>query len=176
MSVSACKDDDSGIPYFDFVIHSAGPLDSGFANAKVFDKTWQATGYIFPFYLEPQYMAVIFNTFSPEGFLRDDLVFGNFALKEGSYKVIDNPSAGTLQDDHLIYGAYAQFQDDGDVIYGGYELDTTYTNRFHIDRIDTIAHMVEGRFEVLFKIWDSYLHADLARQVLFEDGEFVVKY
>src|SRR5688572_23275880 len=118
MCFSACKDDDNGIPYFDFVVHSPGPQDSGFANAKVFDKAWQATGYFFPYYVEPQYTSVIFNTFSPEGFLRDDLVFGNFALKEGSYMVIDIPSAGTIQDDHLIYGAYAQLQDYGVVIYG----------------------------------------------------------
>ena len=69
MWVSACKDDDTGIPYFDFVIHSPGPQDSGFASAKVFDKTWEATAYIFPYYLEPQYVSVIFNTFTPEGYI-----------------------------------------------------------------------------------------------------------
>ncbi len=176
MWVSACKDDDTGIPYFDFVIHSPGPQDSGFASAKVFDKTWEATAYIFPYYLEPQYVSVIFNTFTPEGYIRDEVHFGNFALQEGSYTVIEHPAASTLQDDHLIWGGYAQFQDDGDVIYGGYELDTTYNNQFHIDRIDTIAHSIEGRFEALFILRDYYWHANLARQVLFEEGKFLVKY
>jgi hypothetical protein len=174
--MSACKDDDIGIPYFDFVLYSPGPQDSGFASANVFDKTWQATSYIFPYAEQPQYLSVIFNTFSSEGFLRDDLVFGNFALKEGTYVVSDDPYVSTVQDDHLIYGGYAQFQADGDVIYGGYALDPDYPNRFHIDRIDTIAHTVEGRFSALFNLREFYLHAHLARQVLFEDGVFKVKY
>lgn len=82
MWVSACKDDDTGIPYFDFVIHSPGPQDSGFASAKVFDKTWEATAYIFPYYLEPQYVSVIFNTFTPEGYIRDEVLLAILLYKK----------------------------------------------------------------------------------------------
>lgn len=176
ISLSACKDDDTGIPYFDFVIYSPGSQESGFASAMVFDKTWDATAYIFPYAEQPQYVSIIFNTFSPQGDIRDAVHFGNFPLKEGSYMVIDHPNASTLQDDQLIWGGYAQFQADGDVIYGRYEIDTTYSNSFHIDHIDTIAHSIEGRFEARFTLSESYWNADLARQVLFEEGEFVVTY
>lgn len=174
--LSACNDDDIDIPYFDFVLYSPGSQDSGFGKAKVFDKEWQATASVFPFEFEPQYVSIRFETYSPEGFNRDELVFGNFTLKVGLYTVIDDPSADTSQDDNLIYGIYGQYQDDGDVIHGGYELDNDFPNTFYIERIDTIAHTVEGGFNALFKLRESYLHANLARQVLFEDGEFMVKY
>lgn len=171
-----CKEDGIGIPYFDFVIYAPGSQDSGSASANVFDKKWQATAYLFPFDLDTQYTSIRFETFSPDGFLRDAVFFGNFALKEGFYTVTNGPIASTSQGDHIIKGGYGQFEDDGDVIYGGYELDDVYTNRFHIDHIDTISHTIEGRFSALFTLREAYFHNDLARQVLFEDGAFIVKY
>ena len=174
--ICSCKDEELEIPYFDFEIHSPGPQDTGSGTANVFDKTWQATAYLFPYDQDTQFMALRFETYSPEGFLREELYFGNFALIEGSYSLVNNSSASTLMDDYIIYSGYALSEDDGDVVYAGYTLDHQYPHSFYIDQIDTLARTINGRFNVLFKIREENSHLNLAKLVLFEDGEFTVNY
>jgi len=174
--ISACTHEGIEIPYFDFIVYSPGPQDSGNASANVFDKTWRATAYIFPNEQDTQFMAVRFETYSPEGFIRDEVFFGNFALKEGSYSVVDDSSAGILQDDYVVYGGHGQYQDDGDVLIGAYILDQRYQNNLFIDRIDTVAHIIEGRFNALFKLREEYSHHNIAKLILFKDGEYTVNY
>jgi hypothetical protein len=174
--LSACKDDDLVIPYFDFILYSAGMQKSGNAQANVFDKTWQATAYIFPYAQDTNYVSLRLETYTVQGDLRDAIYFGNFALNEGSYKVTEDAYAGLLENDNVIFGGYTQFIADGDVIYGSYELDEQHQTSFIIDRIDTVTHMIEGRFDALFKLKEEYSNANLAKLIRFEGGEFTVKY
>lgn len=174
--LSACKEEDLVIPYFDFILYSAGMHEFGNAQANVFDKTWQASAYIFPYAQDTQYVSLRLETYTLEGELRDAIYFGNFVLQEGSYKVTEDASAGLFENDNVIYGGYTQFTADGDVIYGSYELDERHQSSFIIDRIDSVTHIIEGRFDVLFKLKDEYSNANLAKLIRFEGGKFMVKY
>jgi hypothetical protein len=174
--LSGCKDEDLVIPYFDFILYSAGMQEYGNAKAIVFDKTWQATAYIFPYAQDTQFVSLRLETYTLEGELRDVIYFGNFALNEGAYEVTEDASAGLLENDNVIFGGYAQFIADGDVIYGSYELDERHQPSFVIDRVDTVTQIIEGRFDVLFKLKDEYSNANLAKLIRFEGGEFTVNY
>lgn len=174
--ISACKEEDLVIPYFDFILYSAGKQESSHAQVNVFDKTWHASAYIFPFAQYTQYVSLRLETYTLEGELRDAIYFGNFTLNEGEYKVTQDASAGLFENDNVTYGGYTQFTADGDVIYGSYELDERHQSSFIIDKIDSITHIIEGRFDVQFKLKDEYSNANLTKLIRFEDGKFTVNY
>ena len=174
--ISACKEEALVIPYFDFILYSAGIQESGNAHANVFDKTWHASAYIFPFAQDTQYVSLRLETYTFEGEIRDAIYFGNFALNEGAYKVTQDASAGLYENDNVIYGGYTQFTADGDVIYGSYELEERHQSNFIIDRIDSDTHIIEGRFDVIFKLKDEYSNANLAKLIRFESGKFTINY
>ena len=169
-----CKDKEPAIPYFDFVIYWEGIQEQGSAEADVFDKNWKASAYLFPHPSESSYFSLIYETYSPDGLLREQILMGSLSKKVGKYKVISDFSTDILDDD-MVNGVYSSFVDDGDVLYGGYQINMDNDNELYIDRVDTINHIMEGRFNLLFDLIEADYDKDLARKVLFENGKFKVK-
>ncbi len=171
--VSCCKDKDPSIPYFDFVVYWEGLQEQGSAEADVFDKEWGASAFVYPHHFEPEYINIYFQTYTGEGFLREQISFGAFSPTVGKYSVVYDTS--TNYSDYVINGNYSTYSDDGDVLNGSYSINKDYENVVFVDIVDTINHEIEGRFSLMFDLDESDFDKDLARRVLFENGKFKVK-
>lgn len=171
---SCCKDKDPSVPYFDFVVYWEGLQEQGSAEADIFDKKWKASAYVFPHPTEPNYFSLIYETFTTDNLLREQILLGTLSAKIGEYKVISDFTMDVF-DDNKVNGDYSVFSDDGDVISGSYRINHNYENVVYIDNVDTINHLMEGRFSLMFDLDESDYDKDLARRVHFENGKFKVK-
>ena len=171
--VGCCKEKEPAIPYFDFVIYWEGLQEDGSAEADVFDKNWKASAYILPAFDDPNFFSIYLETYTNEGFLREQVAFGALNAMVGKYEIVFDTSKN--YSDKIINGVYSQYTDDGDVLYGGYQIDKDYDNVLYIDKVDTINHLMEGRFNLMFDLDEADYDKDLARKVLFENGKFSVK-
>jgi hypothetical protein len=173
--VGCGKDDDNNIVSdFEFVHYWKGTQEGGNAEASVMGKNWEASAYAFPDMNQPDYLSILIETYTDNGLLRDQIQFGNFSKTVGEYTVVQDPTAEAF-DDFIIYGYYTQFSDDGDVIFSSYKLDSTFENTINIDMVDTINHIMEGRFDLLFEIVENGHEKELPKEVFFENGKFKVK-
>jgi|GEM_PF-2434293 len=163
------KNTDPDIPYFDFKIYSPGDQSTGSAQATVFGKTWNATAYRHP-QDSSRYFEIYFETYSDEGFTRDQISFGLFDAKIGEYTVKNDPFDNNFNDFtiHSVYGLWAS---DGDLLYGAYHLDTSFDNKIIIEKND--GETIEGRFALLFTS-NKVEHTDIPGRVFFKDGKFKV--
>ena len=164
------KNTDPDIPYFNFKIYSPGDQSTGYAQATIFGKTWNATAYKYP-QDTSRYFEIYFETYSEEGFTRDQMSFGLFDAKIGEYKAIDNPGDFNF-DDYEINCNYSLWASDGDLLYGAYYLDTSFDNKITIEKND--GKTIEGRFNLLFTS-NKVEHTDIPGRVFFRDGKFKVK-
>lgn len=167
---SCQKDSELTIPPFDFRIHSPGDQLSGKAEADVFNKPWGATAYTFPGH-NIEYFSVIFETYSPIGYMRDQVSFGLFKALRGEYLVTNIPFDSN-HDDNIISGKYNLWGADGDVLYGNYIIDTLYTNRVIIDQND--GEIIKGRFDLHF-VTGNGTHSVIPGKVHFKNGTFQIK-
>lgn len=175
LSLWACKketssNNDINIPYFDFKIYNPGNQERGSAKATVFDKEWNASASIIRYPKDTsRHFEVYFETYSDEGFTRDQISFGLFDGKVGEYQVTDNPFDNNF-DDFSIHGSYALWLSDGDLLYGNYEIDTDFDNKVTIDKND--GNIVEGRFSLVFKERIVGSHTDIPSKIYFKNGKF----
>lgn len=173
----ACKketasNNDPNIPYFDFQIYKPGNQENGSAKATVFEKEWNASALIVR---DPdstsRYFQVYFETYSDDGSTRDQISFGVFDGKVGEYQVINNSFDSNL-DDFSIHCKYNLWASDGDLLYGNYFIDESFTNKIIIDKNDD--KNIEGRFWLLFTS-NVIEHTDIPGRIYFKEGKFQVK-
>ncbi len=157
---------------FNLVTYEPGLLNTGFAAGTVFGKTWKATPLAFR--KNPQSdssFILYFTTFSKEGFRREQLSFWKFKNPAlGSYPI--KYDGGYV--DSIITAFYSINQDDGDVQYAGFKLDTNRTNSINILNNDQINKILKGKFTCYFK--KKYGPADVPDRMLFKDIEFELSY
>ncbi len=174
---AACKKEnppgnDPDIPYFDFKIYEPGNQINGGAQASVFCKEWHASAYTSrSLNLPPQYFEIFLETYTGQGYTRDQLSFGIFNGEIGEYKAVDNPFDNNL-DDFVVHSTYNLWTSDGDMLYEKYFLDSTYQNRIFIDEND--GKLIRGRFSLLFTS-NNVEHSDIPGRVYFKEGKFQVK-
>lgn len=163
------KNTDPDIPYFDFKIYSPGGQVSGYAQATVFGKVWNATAYRYS-QDTSRYFEIYFETYSDEGFTRDHISFGLFDAKVGEYTVVNDPFDSNY-DDFRIHSIYGLWASDGDLLYGAYYLDANFENKIIIDKND--GKTIEGRFSLLFTS-NKVVHTDIPGRIFFKEGKFKV--
>ena len=182
LALPACKKEtptstisnDPDIPYFDFKIYNSGNQENGSARATTFDKEWNASAHIARYPDDAsRYFQVYFETYSDEGYTRDQISFGVFEGKVGEYQVT-RPHFDFNFNDFSIESSYGFWTSDGDLLYGSYLVDTTFTNKIIIDKND--GAMVEGRFSLLFRERVAGSHMpQIPSSVYFKNGTFRVK-
>ena len=165
---------DPDIPYFDFKIYNSGNQENGSAKATTFDKEWNASAYVrrFPDSTS-RYFEVYLETYSDEGSLRDQISFDAFEGKVGEYQVTRHHFDNRI-DDFSIAVKYNFWISDGDLLYGNYFIDTTYSsiNKVIIDKND--GDILQGRFSLVFTS-NVVEHRDIPGRIYFKNGTFRVK-
>jgi hypothetical protein len=177
LTLWSCKkenepDNNPNIPYFDFKIYNPGDQKKGRASATVFGKEWNASAYVSRYPdSTSKYYQVYFETYSDEGFTRDQISFGVFGGKVGEYD-IKNDLFDSNYEDFSIHCSHSLWMSDGDLLYGYYFIDTTYKSKIIIDKND--GEEIEGRFWLIFTS-NVVEHTDIPGRVYFEEGKFRVK-
>ena len=118
-------------------------------------------------------IAVKASTYDEFGQQRESLTFLYIPLQIGRYLIFTkNKNIGEPQ------AIYTRWVSDGDVFGASYEPDDTYPffgNWIEITEINPATESVKGRFNIRFRIGDSYLENGFPEVVQFKNGQFDVK-
>ena len=75
------------------------------------------------------------------------------------------------------FSSYATAVADGDLINAEWELDLEQDNYFEVIQLDTISHIVKGKFDLNFKMTRQgsfgFVHSE---RINFKNGSFIAKY
>ncbi len=109
--------------------------------------------------------------------LREQISIGILNNRNIIFKVDkENKSDADFLDFNILCH-YTLFQDDGDVIFAGYDISKDYISSVEVTKIDTMARTISGKFNLLFdKSSQSKDKAGIAEKVFFKNGEFKVQY
>ncbi len=166
---TACKEEEEYVP-----IYGPGPQAYGKAAALKNDKAWYSSGYAERYKKEnTAYFGILLDTYTIEGFHRENVCFSDIYLKKGSYelrKKMTNIYEG------YVGAIYATLADDGDVLEDWYNLDEgAKDNYLEIIAIDTVEQQVEGRFTATFEVRQPKRNRNNPDRVKFSNGTFSVK-
>ena len=149
--ISCKKDDNTNYDdplYSDKTIFSSGDLEKGFISAEKNGLEWKASAEGILYMSVPPIsglrLAASAYTFNTKGAERELLSFNNIPLKLKKYI----PSSDKDSDVHFNFGRLAS---DGDVIAALPRMiidDTVSSNYFEVTRLDTVAKILEARFDV----------------------------
>lgn len=114
---------------------------------------WETSAYALYFEEPYNYYGLILETFSIEGYKREEIIFNEIFRKIGEQEVRND-----FQDlDGFVGVLYSRLESDGDVSTAGYNLDETYENNsFSIFVADST--MISGKFSARFIIDEDNEH------------------
>ena len=161
-------------------IFQPGPMTYGWAKGHKNGNSFTASGEARKHYDRPnEYFGIIFETYSTEGFKREDIVLSAIAYSTFEYMVSGKtPGVGETIVAGIAGGFYGTSTDDGDVGEDYYIVDESPNNKLTITELDTINNIVKGRFHVEFihDPNDSKTNPNNPDKVVFSDMEFEVSF
>jgi hypothetical protein len=157
---------------YDFPIYMPGNTATGLAKANVFDKFWVASAWISKDFPLTDNFALYFETFSKEGYLREQISLGVFNNSSSHFEVNDTFDSNLK--DNVLASHYTLFQDDGDVICAGYSINNK--SDILITEVDSVSRRIYGKFNLHYYLIDKAKNVVIEQKVSFKDGEFIVKF
>ena len=112
--------------------------------------------------------------YSPEGFLRQQLLFSKIPKQPGSYAIVGKSPPNCSEKDSVYCGLYTSI-DDGCIAESAYEVVAAYPNFFRIDRSNKETSEIEGRFQMMLVKTNQLFVTSLPDTLRFTDGHFMTK-
>jgi hypothetical protein len=149
---AACKHDEilPPEPELEEPLFYPGEREFGFASGVKDNRRFEASAYA-RFHNNHAYVAVDMETFSIEGYLREQVHFNEIPIKTGVHFI---KNKANKYNDGFVGAIYSEWDDDA--LLAGYHSDTLSGNFVIVEKIDTLSRHVEGRVNVgFFQIGNS---------------------
>ena len=119
-------------------------------------------------------LYINFELYSPEGFLRQQLLFSKIPKQSGSYAIVGKSPPNCSERDSVYCDLYT-FIDDGCIAENAYEVVAEYPNFLRIDQYDEGTSEIEGRFQMTLVKTNQLSITNLPDTLRFTQGHFFTK-
>ncbi|MEO0790077.1 MAG: hypothetical protein AAFY36_15525 [Bacteroidota bacterium] len=169
LGLISCEDDDMGISV---PIYLPGDQENGFAIGQKNGVTWESS----TFARKPTDAPVVsmtLNTFSEEGFRRENISLNEIPLEVGNYTI---SGAFNSFNDGFVGSFYSTNRDDGNLPEDFYLFNESgISSSITISRYDSTSMTIEGILNVSFAIRDPKINPRNPDRVDFTSVEFSCK-
>lgn len=115
-----------------------------------------------------------FELYSPEGFLRQQLLFTKIPEQTGTYTIVHSSPRNCCEKDSA-YGGLFTFTDDGCGAENAYKVSAGQNNFIQVVHYDKETGELEGKFQVTLAGTSRLQGSNLPDTVRFTEGRFLTK-